>query len=59
MERLAYGLDEVAEMLGLPIEIIRYWCRCGDMPSVRLNEVRLVPREALLQWIEDNTFKPT
>jgi excisionase family DNA binding protein len=51
---------EVADELGISRALAYRWMASGVLPTVRVPGSRAirVPREALLEWVEENTRKP-
>ena len=50
-ERLAYRVDEVADMLGLAERTIRMYVAAGDLPAIKLRRRLLIRREDLEQFL--------
>ena len=53
-ERLCYSVRETAHLLGLSVSNTYTLCESGLLPCRKLRGRRLVPRKALLAWIEGN-----
>jgi excisionase family DNA binding protein len=47
MEKLAYSVTEVAELLGISRSSAYEYVRSGDLPSITLGSRIVVPRRAL------------
>jgi excisionase family DNA binding protein len=50
--RLAFGVDELADALGLSRTLIKQMIRTGELPSVKAGRRRLVARKALERWLD-------
>jgi excisionase family DNA binding protein len=49
--RLALGVQEVADALGVSRELVRQMIRTGKLPSVKLGRRRLISRKALERFL--------
>jgi excisionase family DNA binding protein len=49
--RLALGVQEVADALGVSRELVKQMIRTGKLPSVKLGRRRLISRKALEQFL--------
>ena len=47
LERAAYRVDEVATLLGVSARTVRRWLAAGELRSVRLGGVVLIPTAEL------------
>jgi len=58
-ERLTYDLDDVSDMLGVPLWLVRCWARARVLPVTIIDgHYLLVPADALRQWVQQNTIFP-
>ena len=48
--RLAFGVQEVADALGVSRELVKHMIRTGQLPSVKLGR-RLISRKALERFL--------
>lgn len=44
---------EAAEVLGVPTDMVRRWCREGYLPAVQLGREYRISRAALVDWWEE------
>lgn len=51
-ERLAYSVPEAAALLGVSSDTVYEMIRQRRIPSVRLGRRILIPRPALVRWLE-------
>ena len=51
--KLAYGMDEAAQMLGVSSTQIRSWIRRGKLRVVRAGRRVLIRREVLEEFLRD------
>ena len=51
--KLAYGMDEAAQMLGVSSTQIRSWIRQGKLRVVRAGRRVLIRREVLEEFLRD------
>jgi excisionase family DNA binding protein len=49
--RLAFGVQEVADALGVSRELVKHMIRTGQLPSVKLGRRRLISRTALERFL--------
>ena len=49
--RLAFGVQEVADALGVSRELVKHMIRTGELPSVKLGRRRLISRKALERFL--------
>jgi excisionase family DNA binding protein len=49
--RLAFGVQEVADALGVSRELVKHMIRTGQLPSVKLGRRRLISRKALERFL--------
>ncbi len=49
--RLAFGVQEVADALGVSRELVKHLIRTGQLPSVKLGRRRLISRKALERFL--------
>ena len=49
--RLAFGVQEVADALGVSRELVKDMIRTGELPSVKLGRRRLISRKALERFL--------
>ena len=49
--RLAFGVQEVADALGVSRELVKHMIRTGELPSVKLGRRRLISRTALERFL--------
>jgi excisionase family DNA binding protein len=49
--RLAFGVQEVADALGVSRELVKQMIRTGKLPSVKLGRRRLISRKALERFL--------
>ena len=49
--RLALGVQEVADALGVSRELVKQLIRTGELPSVKLGRRRLISRKALERFL--------
>jgi excisionase family DNA binding protein len=49
--RLALGVQEVADALGISRELVKQMIRTGKLPSVKLGRRRLISRKALKRFL--------
>jgi excisionase family DNA binding protein len=49
--RLALGVKEVADALGVSRELVKQMIRTGKLPSVKLGRRRLISRKALERFL--------
>lgn len=49
---IAYGPRDAARMVGVSREYIYLALRRGELASYKVGSRRLIPREALLAWLE-------
>jgi excisionase family DNA binding protein len=49
--RLAFGVQEVADALGVSRELVKQMIRTGQLPSVELGRRRLISRRALERFL--------
>ncbi|MDZ4662933.1 MAG: helix-turn-helix domain-containing protein [Pseudomonadota bacterium] len=49
-------IKEVATLLKMSISAVNESCIKGELPSIKVGRRRLVPRKALLEYIEKNQF---
>lgn len=52
-ERLLLRVEEAAALLGIGRDLAYRLARSGEIPAVRLGRRLLVPRQALIAWIEE------
>ena len=50
--KLAYGIDDVAEMLSLGRTTVVALVSNGDIPSIKIGGRRLIPRRDLDEFVE-------
>jgi excisionase family DNA binding protein len=59
VEKLAYSVREVAEILGVGRNTAYYLVNGPDFPSIRLGDKRIVvPVDALDAWLEARATRP-
>ena len=49
--RLAFGIQEVADALGVSRELVKHMIRTGELPSVKVGRRRLISRKALERFL--------
>ncbi len=49
--RLAFGVQEVADALGVSRELVKQMIRTGQLPSVKLGRRRLISRKTLERFL--------
>jgi excisionase family DNA binding protein len=49
--RLAFGVQEVADALGVSRELVKHLIRTGQLPSGKLGRRRLISRKALERFL--------
>jgi excisionase family DNA binding protein len=49
--RLAFGVQEAADALGVSRELVKHMIRTGELPSVKLGRRRLISRKALERFL--------
>ena len=49
--RLAFGVQEVADALGISRELVKHMIRTGQLPSVKAGRRRLISRKALERYL--------
>jgi excisionase family DNA binding protein len=49
--RLAFGVQEVADALGVSRELVKHMIRTGQLPSVKAGRRRLISRKALERYL--------
>ncbi len=54
-ERLAYSISEVADFLGINVMTVYNLAKREDFPAIRIGRRIVVPKEALLKWLEQKT----
>ena len=54
-EKMCMNAEEVAEMTGLSVSLIRRMTRYGHIPHLRLGRRILYPTAAINSWISENT----
>ncbi len=54
-ERLTFNIEEVAKLLGLGRTTTYELARAGRIPSVRLGRRLLVPRAALVRFLDEQS----
>ena len=52
-ERLAVGIDEAAEMLGVGRSTLHRYVRAGLIPHVRIGRRIVIPLAALERWLNE------
>lgn len=52
-DRLAYRIDEVAELAGISRATIYRWIAAGKLKTVKIGSIRLVPERALRSFLEN------
>lgn len=52
-ERLAYRLDEMAELLGIHHETLRLWAERGQIPALKAGRIWLFSPDAVTQWLHN------
>lgn len=55
MERLTYNITEAANVLGISKSYMYILVKQGKFPVIELGTRKLIPKEALEQWIQENT----
>lgn len=58
MTKLALSIEEAAECLGVPKGTIDLQIRRGELPFCKLGRRRVIPVEALQQFLQRATFAP-
>jgi len=56
--RLAYSVEEAAQMLGVHVETIRREIRAGRLLASRINRKFLIPADSLNDYIAAKPRKP-
>lgn len=54
-DKLLYSKSEVAALLSVSLVSVCRYLKAGLLPSVQLGGRRLIPREALIEWITKRT----
>lgn len=55
MEKLTYNITEAAEVLGISKSYMYMLVKDRKFPVIELGTRKLIPKEALEQWIQENT----
>ena len=55
--RLAFGVQEVADALGVSRELVKDMIRTGELPSVKLGRRRLISRKALERFLAGRRYR--
>ncbi len=50
-ERLAFRPNEAARVMGVSRDLIFQWLRTGELRSIRIGAARLIPRQALEEFL--------
>jgi len=53
-ERLAYGTEETAQLLGMSERSVRQMCQSGALKARKYGTRWVIPRRAVLAWLEDD-----
>jgi excisionase family DNA binding protein len=53
-ERLAYNVEEAAELIGVSDDLVYGWIKSGELTATLLNKRRFVMREDLLTFLRDH-----
>ncbi len=51
-ERLAYGTEETAQLLGMSERTVRQMCQSGALKARKYGTRWVIPRRAVLAWLE-------
>jgi excisionase family DNA binding protein len=52
MDRLAYSVEDGANLLGIGRTLMFDLVRRGDVPSIKVGKRRLIPARALSEWVD-------
>lgn len=52
IERVAYGIEEAAEAMGLGVTSFSALVQSGEIPSFRVGRRRLIKKSDLLNWVD-------
>lgn len=55
MERMALSVAEVQESLGIGRNAVYNLVNRADFPKIRMGRKIIIPREAFLRWLEQQT----
>ena len=59
MERMALSVAEVQESLGIGRNAVYNLVNRADFPKIRMGRKIIIPREAFLRWLDQQTTMET
>lgn len=55
MEKIVYTIPEVAQLLGISRSYAYELVKRNEIPILKLGKRRMIPKQYLEQWIQQNT----